>query len=299
MKPAALAFAAAVAASLLPLAPLGAEPPAAAARAGERYEIRLTRDSVEQSNGEHAGSSHDQDTMVERVVAVHADGIELEYDLADRTSAEERAKVWQFPARVLKPARGPMQLLNVAELERRVDAWLKRAKWPRAVCGHWIFTWNAFRIDCDPPSVLGTIAAFDLDIPDVREGAPYIEPGALAAAPLVRAGGDAAGATFTARLALDPDFIRRRRAEQDVVVGEIMRKPRTLEEAMRERAKETVSGTMTVTLETDGAGTVLRKISVTKVETRLPDGTAETHQSTAVLERHRIAPTPGRDAARR
>src|SRR4030095_13399672 len=151
---------------------------------GGTYELRLNRESSDRSSDGSEGSSNDRDTISERVIAVRGDGLELEYDLPNEATQEDRAASWQFPARLFKPWSGPTQLLNRAELESRLDAWLKAAKWTRDICGHWIFTWNAFRIECDPQSVLKTIAAFDLRSAELRDGAPYREDRAVGPAKL-------------------------------------------------------------------------------------------------------------------
>ena len=104
------------------------------------------------------------------MIAARDTGIELEYDLSRDAKAEDRARIWQFPARVFKPSNGPMQLLNASELEARLEVWLKAAGWDRSVCGRWIFTWNAFRIDCDPQSIIKAIEAIDLWSFDLRVG---------------------------------------------------------------------------------------------------------------------------------
>jgi hypothetical protein len=88
---------------------------------------------------------------------------------------------------------------------------------------------------------------------------------------------------------VDPDAIRRARAESDVVVGEIMKKPVSLDAALRERAREIVSGTISVTFETDPAGNVRLRTKVTKLETMEPDGRSETETVTETLERRLIS----------
>src|SRR3954447_25643139 len=97
-----------------------------APRVGDSYEITMIRDSSEQTDGESSGSSHDEDGISETVIAIRPDGVELKYDLPAGTSVKERAQVWQLPARVLRPDRGPLQLLNRAELETRLEVWLKK-----------------------------------------------------------------------------------------------------------------------------------------------------------------------------
>jgi hypothetical protein len=263
--------------------------PGPGSEVGATYEITRIRETSTRSGDSPTGSSYDRDTIVERVVGVRADGLELEYDLPKAARAEERADNWQFPVRIFRPRRGPQQLLNAPELEVRVDRWLKRAKWPRSVCGHWMFTWTGFRIECDPQSVVALVDSFDLRSADVREGASYREPGARAPGTLASKASSAGGATFAAEMEADPDAVRRTRAEIDVAVGEIMRKPVTLDAALGERAKEAVSGTISVTFETDAAGRVRRRTSVTRLRTRKPDGPWETETVTETLERRPLA----------
>ena len=258
--------------------------------AGDVYEITRNKDTSQSGADGMTGSSHDQDTIVERVVAVRPDGMELEYDLSSEATKDERQDTWQLPARVFKPLHGPMRLVDRATLESRVDPWLKRAKLTRAACGRWMFTWNAFRIECDPESALKMAEMFDLRTPELRDGADYEDPAARRPAPLARKAVRANGTVFEALMEIDPAAVRRERAEADVVVGEIMRKPKTLEAALAERARETVTGTMRVTIETDAAGNVWRRTRVTKFEIRDASGKSETHTATETVERRRMAP---------
>jgi hypothetical protein len=100
---------------------------------------------------------------------------------------------------------------------------------------------------------------------------------------------DSDGATFTAELKADPDAVRRSRAEGDVVVGEIMRKPVTLEAALQVRAREEISGIISVTLETDSAGNVWRRTKVTKLQIEDKDGHTETDTITESVERRLVS----------
>lgn len=262
-------------------------------RAGDTYEITRVSDSTERSSGGLSGSSHDKDTIVERVIAVSETGLELEYDFPASTTAQERASTWQLPVRVFKAFRLPMLLRNRSELESRVDAWLKAGRLTRAACGRWYFTWNAFRIECDPESVIQMIAAFDLRPNDLRDGAPYKDPTARAPAPLRREpAGSADDIVFTAEMPVDPDVVLRERAEADVIVAELGGKTLTLDSALRARAAERVSGTITITFDTDTAGNVRRRKKVTKLETKREDGQTDTRTTIETLERR---PVPRRD----
>jgi hypothetical protein len=256
---------------------------------GDAYQIIRTKESSQQGGNGSSGSSHDKDTIIERVVGLRAGGLELEYDLPKAAKTNGKTADWQFPFRVFKPFHGPAQVLNGPELETRVEAWLKASKWSRSVCGHWIFTWNAFRIECDPQSVLKTAEAFDLKSTDLREGDSYREAEALGPGKLKRKASGPDEVIFTAEMEIDPNAVRRARAESDVMVGEIMRKPKTTDAALRERVKETVSGTISVAFQTDAAGTVRRRTKVTKLDIKLPDGGSETEAVTEALERRLIS----------
>jgi hypothetical protein len=223
------------------------------------------------------------------VIGLRAEGLELEYDLPNAATPDDRARNWQFPARVFKPFGGPAQLLNGPELEARVDAWLKAAELPRTACGHWIFTWNAFRIECDPQSVIKAVQSFDLRSVDLREGAAYQESGARGSGKLARKAGALDGEIFAVEMPIDPDAVSRARAESDVVVGEIVKKPVSLDEALRKRAREIISGTISVAFETDSAGNVRSRTKVTKLDITEPDRTSETQTITETLERQLIS----------
>lgn len=266
------------------------EQPQFAPKVGEEFEISRRYETTEQNSDGSSGSSRGRDAILERVIGVRDDGVELEYDLPKDATAEDRARSWQFPVRVFRPNNGVMQLLNGRELEARVDGWLKAGGWTREACGRWIFTWNAFRIDCDPQTVIETLEAFDLNSVDLREGAPYQDTQARGTGTLTRKAAGPNGATFTVVLEIDPDAVRRARADSDVVVGELMRKPVTLDAALSARASETVTGTISVTFETDPAGNTRSRTKVTQVETKGPDGRTESRTATETVERR---PVPG------
>jgi hypothetical protein len=264
-----------------------AEPKRARSRVGDTYQITMIRQTTQRSGDESSGNSYDKDTLIERVVGVRPDGLELEYDLP--RESQDRSSNWQFPARVFRPAHGTPQLLNRTELEANLERWLKAAKWTRAVCGQWIFTWSAFQIECDPQSVVKDIEAFDLTSTEVRDGAPYRDPDARGQATLVSRVAPTGGASFAAEMEVDADAVRRGRAESDVVVGNILQKPITLEAALLERTKQEVSGTISVRFDTDTSGNVIRRTKVTKLITKPASGPSELVTSTETLERRLIA----------
>jgi hypothetical protein len=261
-----------------------AEQPVVIYHAGSVYEV--SKNVV--SNGTSV-SSVDRDTLMLRVVAVRSDGMELEYDLPATTPAQARVVEWRFPVRIYKPNQGPSQLLNGPELEVRAEAWLKKAGLPRSACGHYVFTWNVFRIECDPQSVVRMVASFDLGFSLLEDGALYSAALASQPATLRRKWVTPSGAGFDATLTVDPDLVRQSKAEADVVVAEITRKPLSLDDAVRARSAEQVSGTIAVTFETDAAGVVQQRTTVVKLHTMLPNGPAEDRTTTETVQRRFVS----------
>ncbi len=256
--------------------------PALAQQAGDTFQILRQHQTTQQSEGSSSTSSN-SDAVIERVTAVRADGIELEYDVPQGSDGG-----WQFPVQVFKPVQRPLQLVNAKALETRVDAWLQQGGMTRAACGHWVMTWNAFRIECDPQSVLKTIEALQLEPETLREGALLSMPGARGSVPLAKKG----ERRLTAELAVDPEAVRRERAEGDMATAEINGQKLTLDAARRARAGEAISGTITVTFDLDGGGHAGRRTTVTKVQIKGADGRVETDTATEILERQPMAKPP-------
>src|SRR5688572_10826460 len=93
------------------------EPPPAAGKAGDEFELSRTYETTERSSDGSSGSSDGRDALLERVIAVRDGGLELEFDLPKAATTDDRARSWQFPVRVLRAADGSMQLLNRPDLE--------------------------------------------------------------------------------------------------------------------------------------------------------------------------------------
>ncbi len=275
-------------AGLLALCPAALPAQVNLPKAGEEWEITSSYETSQKTSDDSSSSSSGRDTLLERVISVGADGLELEYDFPKDASPEDRAREWKLPARVLRSATGEFKLLNTAQLESRLEAWLKSAKWDRSVCGRWIFTWNAFRIDCDPQSVLAVIQSYDLRAYDFREGASVAVPGARNRGMLSRT--DAKSSSLSATVEVDAETVRRARAESAVATGEILNKPVTLDDALREESKATIEGTIQLTLESHASGEVIRRVKITRTTITSPDGTTESSTATETTARRRISP---------
>lgn len=229
---------------------------------GDAYEINVRIVSESRSEGS-SGNSRSGYALVERVIAVRDGGVELEFDLPGDASAEDRARSWQYPARVLKLAGEPFQLLNAPELEARVRTWLTHWQIPEEACGRWVFTWTAIKIECDPQSVLDALEVFDLRPSDANDGVEQ----------------------------MDPEAMRRERAETDVAVAQMVGEPkRTLEDALQARAAERYEGTVTSRYESDAAGRVIGRTVVADLQITEADGSVERGTTTTTIERRRVTP---------
>ena len=265
---------------------------------GEVFEIRRESRMESATNDGSSGSSFDRDTLAVRVLGRTDAGVELEYDLPPDTSNEDRARQWKFPVHVRRRTDEPTQLLNRAELETRIAAWLKAGDLPREACGRWYFTWNAFRVECDPDSVIETLEAFDPRPDGVAAGVLVGDPAANGPAALTLKSKTGTSATLVADLIVDPEAIQNTRAEADVIVGEIMRKPVSLEAALKARSADAISGAPPIAFEPVAEGRGLRRIKVMTIATIGPAQTGpgtrtETQTTTEVLDWRRL-PRPQR-----
>lgn len=252
-----------------------------APKVGDVFEILRQSQTAQQSEGSTSTSSN-TDGLIERVTAVQADGVELEYDVPQGSDGG-----WQFPVRVFRPLQGPLRLVNAKELDARVDAWLQRGGMTRAACGHWVMGWNAFRIECDPQSVLRTVEAVQVEPANLREGASFTVPGARGSAPLVKKGN-----RFTVELAIDPEGVRRDRVDSEMAAAEINGQKLTADAVRRAHAGDAISGTITVTFDLDAEGHAARRTRVTKVQIKGADGRVETNTVTEIVERRAKAKPP-------
>lgn len=254
----------------------------------EIYEVRFESVIDSTSEGGSSFSSRTRYGALEKVLGDRGEGIELEFDLPDGATPEDRLAQWKFPARVMATPDGGLQLLNAPEVAERIQSLLDRRGLTREACGRTYFTWAAFTVECDPGSVLEHLAPFSR--PRLEEGAAFREQGALAPAPLVLAARDADGETWVAEMALDAEYERRQRAQIDATVAEMSGKQKTLEAALKEWQDRRVAGTIITTFLRDPSGQVVSRTKVTRVETVDDDGKREVQTETETTTRGRMWP---------
>jgi hypothetical protein len=256
LKPAAL-----VAAFLALCAAVLAEQLPGEERPGDTYYLSRQQHS-EFSGDRSSGSGTDNDAIKERVIGRHDGGVEIEIDLIDGTSAEDRARQWQLPARILRLDNGSFRLLNTAELESRVDDWLEYGQLTREMCGKWIFTWNAFKIECNPQAVLATAAAYDLRV-NVQPGTQYVAQ--VGSDPVTLRADPVDSMLLVAETPINPEAVRRERAQADLVAAQVYGKPLKFEDALEAHTGDRIDGTITTRFRIDEAGRVLSRQQVVQL----------------------------------
>lgn len=273
---------------MMPTLVNGAEPIEQRAIVGDVYSISLQYENTSESDGGSNSSSRGRQAIVETVIAVDEAGIVLGYDLPASMSDEDRAQYWQYPARIRRDHSGNNQLLDVEVLEDRIDEWLERFEFPRAACGHWMFTWNAFQIVCDPQSVLRNVAQYDLRPTDLRDDGLFFDPMALEPGRFVQSSIESGDFQFVVEMSVDPEKIRHERVQADLITAQIMNRELTDEAARNARAAEEITGSIRVAFQTDADGQIYRKTRVVSLETRLADGSVEISTSSQELSRELI-----------
>lgn len=255
---------------------------------GERYELMLEHNNEYTESDGSSGSSFGRDTITVRLVAKRDGGQELEYGLPDDANDRARLRHWQLPVRVFVAGDGTVTLLNRAELEARRDKFLEAAKLPAEACGHWIMTWNAFKIECDPQSVIDMVAGFELQPRSYGDGVQISLQGASGSVAMQCTPADGGRSICTATLPVDVEAARAGLAEADVAIGEMTGKPVSLADALAARRTTEISGTIETIFDAGVDGVVIKRTTISKVRVREADGMTKVSTSRSVLTRRKI-----------
>lgn len=260
-------------------------------RVGDEYRVTFSYATSSELSDGGSSSSRGQNTYIERILAVTTDGLELEFDLPPEAKETNSLVEWQWPVRVEEASDGELRITNREEMEARRDAWLKAAGMSQETCGSWYFTWNAFQVECDPDAIIPTLQDSRLRSSDFGEGETYHHPGTLAGTPLKLVAENEQGQTLVAVLPIDPDFIRKGKAESDVVVAQITGRELTLQEALAARSAEEITGTLTITFETDRHGRIRQRTTLAETKTVDASGVEETSTNTQTITRQLVSAT--------
>ena len=248
------------------------------------YAITVSYENESKGEDGSSSSSRGANTYTERLVSAGPDGTVTEYDIWLDEGEERPLYAWQFPFRVQKSG-GSRQLLNQDQMLARRDVWLEEAKISPEACGKHVFTWNVFKIECDPETALGFLDQLDIQVSGLPDEAVAEHPMARESGKFVLVRTNSQSGTYSAELAIDPDKLRQDRAESALVIAEIMGEELSFEEALAESADVEFDGTIVIELETDIFGDIRRRTTTIRLEETGVDGLAEQSTSVRTVDR--------------
>lgn len=269
--------------------PGNAQPADLSEQVGNIYEIKYSYETSRKTGDQSSGRSSGTNLLIERIIAINEESIDLEYDISLNPSEEDRAREWKLPAKVRRNNDGTLLLLNTDEMEIRITKWLEKASWTREVCDQWIFTWNAFKIECDPQSALELITSYDLNSNNFDPTKPYENKFASHAGKLQLLANTPEGKTYHTKLELNPQIIKTELAETQLIIGQITGKEITIEDAQKEQALKSISGNIQIKLDVDNEGRLIKRTEVFNIKTIEDDGTIKTETKTNILSRSLIS----------
>lgn len=250
------------------------------------WEVTLAyEDSSRREDGSSESSSRGQTAVTERVLERDARGWLIEYGFPPDTSEEDRLREWQFPLRVFRSNSGDLVLANEAELQARADEWLERAKLSREACGTWYFTWNAFRVDCDPATALGIAEGYDLWLMDFVRTGKLGHEFATEPRAAVPTRDDAGNTIYTAALTIDPEKVRKSELKSQEIAATFYQDDAYLAEQVAKINASEYAGSVLVIV-TQGSDGIFHSVkTVSTLTVTLPEGERELRNSQRTLTR--------------
>ncbi len=243
--------------------------------------------SYEYQTSSSSGSGHQ--ALIETVVERTPEGLVLEYDWPQDKQGNPSSNYWYFPARLLKHTDGSLVLLDEPAIERRIDRWLGKYKFPRDACGRWSHGGGfPFKIDCDPQSIIEQIELFDVRFPGIVAGGFFEHPLGQAPGMLIRNSSDPL--VMETMFALDPEKAREQEVEQKLIIAQMMGEPLSREEAVAEAARIKFAGRFFVTFKLNAAGEITKVTRLSETTVAPPDTQPETKTRVEVLERFASEP---------
>ena len=245
----------------------------------EEFIIEVSYETRSKGDNGSSSSSNGRYMYTERILQETGDCTTKRFDIAgeDRPLAE-----WQWPVEVERCSDGIIRLLNTAEMEARRDAFHAEAGIEKAACGSYYFTWNVFKIECDPEAILETIETIDLEGLELIDGSEYQH--GTSSMRLSRDELSDPGSPLGASIEVDADEVRRAEAKTIVIFGELQGEPVDEEEAMQRVQAIEVTGTTRITFVFAEPGEITRTV-VTEAEVSDPAEGLENRYSKTVTKR--------------
>ena len=274
---------------------LAATPSLAAADGPDQYEISVRYETRSEGNGS-SGSSSGSNLYSEVAYPTQGACRTRRFDGIDDPERKRPLADWQLPVEVRECDDQPPVIVNQKEMLARLDAFLAAAKVSREACGKHYFTWNVFKIECDPETVLDTVAGINLGGIPLHDGADYEVPrtGIRVTLALVETTPDGRH-TFTSSGAIDPAFLRQEAANTIMVVTEIMCEAVTREQAIAQMEDYQFSGEAKIVLVDDPATGTITQTVTSDVREVNAIGEVETRWTETVVTRQRAGTAHGPD----
>lgn len=260
----------------------------ALAAEGEWYRIAVSYETQTEGAGS-SSSSRGRTVYSEQILSDSGDCTVKRFDIVDEEGRERPLAEWQWPVEVERCGNEARRMLNLPEMEARLATFLETADIPREACGRHYFTWNVFRIECDPQAVLPTIEAIDLGSLTLADGAEYAQSGIPRSATLVMVSADDGMITLRTEFAVDPVRFREETARTEVVVGDVMGEAVSYKDALAQAQKMEVSGSIVITFEKATDMSSIRQSVVTRLIVEEPGDGQETRYSKVTTHRKRVA----------
>lgn len=261
----------------------------------EHYTI-TTRYSTVFEGGDSSGSSRGGNAYREEV-RTDAEGCRIRiFDIDDADGPKRPLAAWQMPIVLRECPGAAVVIANRDEMLARRDAFLAAMNVTAEVCGSHYFTWNVFRIECDPDESLARLADFDLVSVRLEDGAEYALPGTGTSVTLRRqADGLPGQLVFAGCAVVDPDYMRENAAETIRVVAEVSGEKVTKDEAIAQIAGHQFSGKRTITFVAEPGAGLITATQTGEMREIDADGAIETRKIEVVTTRQRVEAASGSD----
>ena len=269
--------------------------PANASVEPEVFEIEVRYETSSQSDDGGSSSSSGGFSYREEAYAPEGKCRIRRFDLNDGPR-ERPLAAWEMPVEVRDCRGQSLEITNREEMLARLDEFLTEANLSREACGTHYFTWNVFKIECDPDSVLDTISDINLGAIDLEDGSSLLLPGMGTDVTLALEGNaDSDELEFTGSARIDPEILRNQAAQTIMVVAELNREPISREEAFKELEAVSFSGEVSVTLEFNSEDDGITLVKQSQVIVTDPESGTEIRRGREVTVRERAEPAAGFD----
>ena len=255
---------------------------------GEKYSILVSYET--QTESENSSSSSRGRTLYsEQIISDSGDCSIKRFDIVDEERRERPLAEWQWPVEVENCGNGDRKILNLPAMEARLSSFLAAAEVPQDKCGRYYFTWNVFKVECDPQAILSNIETIDLGSLTLVEGAEYVRSGTPDSTLLRKVTAEDGKTKLKAVFAIDPSQFREETAQSQVIVQELTGEAISYEEALAEAQVIEVAGSTTIEFEIASDRSEITQTTVTTATIDEPGEGRETQASKVTILRKRAA----------